>query len=170
MTRITPPLLAEAIFELERMCTQSQLRLGDEIFAQQPTLLGAILVLKRFGANDTQIGIALHVLCVAWLAMKRYEFRKGLKWPVISERVFEQCMQRLTAQAGFIEGLSSDLQHQAVKQQTDAHEEPHLLAFALDHLRDHGVLNIQTEAEKKVVLGTLCIVECIARSTPQSGY
>ncbi|TXH07044.1 MAG: hypothetical protein E6R09_00710 [Rhodocyclaceae bacterium] len=170
MTCITPPLLAEAIFEFERMCTQSQLRLGDEIFAQQPTLLGAILVLKRFGANDAQIGIALHVLCVAWLAMKRYEVQKGLKWPVISERVFGQCMQRLTARANFIEGLTSDLQHQAVKQQTDAHEERYLIAFALGHLRDNGVLNIQNEAEKQVVLSTLCIVECIAVSAPHKGH
>lgn len=96
MTRITQAILAESVVELERMGTQAQLGLGDEIFARQPTLLGAVVVLRRFGANDAQIGIALHVLFVAWLAMKRYEVQKRLRWQVISEDVYDQCMQRLT--------------------------------------------------------------------------
>lgn len=169
MTRITQAILAEAVVELERMGTQAQLRLGDEIFARQPTLLGAVVVLRRFGVNDAQIGIALHVLFVAWLAMKRCEEQKKLKWPAISEDVYDQCMRRLTAQTRFAEGLPRDLQEQAVKQQTDEHAERYLLAFALGHLREHGVLNIKSDAEKQVVLSTLGIVECITSSAPRTG-
>ena len=169
MTRITQAILAEAVVELERMGTQAQLQLGDEIFARQPTLLGAVVVLRRFGANDAQIGIALHVLFVAWLAMKRCEVQKRLRWPVISEDVYDQCMQRITARAGFAEGLPADLVEQAVKQQIDEHEERYLLAFALGHLREHGVLNIKSDAEKQVVLSTLGIVECITSSAPRTG-
>lgn len=169
MTTITPIILAGAVVDLERMGAQSQLCLGDEIFAHQPTLLGAIIALKRLGANDAQVGIALHVLYVAWLAMKRYEVQAGQSWPVISERVLEQCMQRISARAGFIESLSQTLRQQALKQQTDAHEERHLLAFAINHLRDHGVLGIKSNAEKQVVLGTLGIIECIAHSAPRPG-
>jgi hypothetical protein len=169
MTRITQAILAEAVVELERMGTQAQLQLGDEIFARQPTLLGAVVVLRRFGANDAQIGIALHVLFVAWLAMKRSEAQKRLRWPVISADVYDRCMQRLTAQTHFAEGLPRYLQGQAVKQQTDEHKERYLLAFALGHLREHGLLNIKSEAEKQVVLSTLGIVECITNSAPRTG-
>lgn len=169
MTRITQAILAESVVELERMGTQAQLGLGDEIFARQPTLLGAVVVLRRFGANDAQIGIALHVLFVAWLAMKRCEEQKKLKWPAISEDVYDQCMQRLTARASFAEGLPPELQQQAIRQQTDEHKERYLLAFALGHLRENGVLNIKSEAEKQVVLSTLGIVECITSSAPRTG-
>ena len=169
MTQITLAILAEAIVELDRMGTQAQIDLGDEIFARQPTLLGAVVVLRRFGANDVQIGIALHVLLVAWLAMKRCEVHKRLRWPVISGDVYDQCMQRLTARARFTEGLPPALQEQAVKQQTDEHEERYLLAFAFGHLREHGVLDIKSEAEKHVVLSTLGIVECITSSAPHTG-
>jgi len=111
----------------------------------------------------------LHVLFVAWLAMKRCEVQKKLKWPTISEDVYDQCMQRLTAQTRFAEGMPPELQQQAVKQQTDEHKERYLLAFALGHLREHGVLNIKSEAEKQVVLSTLGIVECITNSAPRTG-
>jgi hypothetical protein len=81
MMRIAQAHVAEAMRAVERMGTQQQVQLGDEIFAQQPNLLGSIVVLRGMGASDTQIGIALHVLFVAWLAMKA----SGHRWPVISE-------------------------------------------------------------------------------------
>lgn len=166
MTRITQSILAEAVVELERMGTQAQLDLGDEIFARQPTLLGAVVVLGRFGANNAQVGIALHVLFVAWLAMKRCEAQQKLQWTVISDDTYDQCMQRLTARVGFTEGLPPDLLARAVKQQTDDYDERYLLAFAFGHLREHAVLDVKSDIEKQVVLSTLGIVECITSTAP----
>jgi hypothetical protein len=167
MTRITQPILAEAVIELQRMGAQAQLRLADEIFARQPTLLGAVVVLRRLGVNDDQLAIALHVLFVAWLAMKRCEVQQKLQWPAISEDDYDVCLQRLTARVRFAEGLSPDLQEQAVKQQTEDYAERYLLAFAFGHMRDHGVLGVQTEAKKQVMLSTLGIVECITYTAPR---
>lgn len=167
MTRITQAILAEAVVELERMGAQAQLRLGDEIFARQPTLLGAVVVLRRFGANDVQIGIALHVLFVAWLAMKRCEAQQGVRWPVITEDDYDLCMQRLTARVNFGQGLSSSLQDEAVKQQTDNYPQRYLLALAFGHLRENGVLAVNSDAEQQVILSTLGIVECIAHTAPR---
>jgi hypothetical protein len=101
--------------------------------------------------------------------MKRCEVQKRLRWPVISADVYDQCLQRLTARLGFTEGLPPDLLQQTVKQQTDEHEERYLLAFALGHLREHGVLNVKSEAEKQVMLSTLGIVERITSSAPRTG-
>jgi len=164
MTLITQAILAEAAVALQRMGTQEQLRLGDEIFAHQPNLLGSVIVLRRMGASDAQIGIALHVLFVAWLAMKH----SGQQWPVISEDVQDLCMQRLTARVRFAEGLPPELLRQAVQQHTDEHDERYLLAFIFGHLREHGVLEVKSEAEKYMLLCALNIAECLAYSAPRT--
>lgn len=158
MTRIAQAHVAEAVRTVERMNAQAQVRLGDEILAHQPNLLGSIVVLRRMGASDAQIGIALHVLFVAWLAMKA----SGHRWPVISEDSQDLCMQRLTARMRFVEGLSPELLQQAVAQHISEHAEPQLLASAYGHLRESGVLGARTEAEKYVLLAALNLVECIA--------
>ena len=160
MTRIAQAHVVEAVRAVERMNAQRQVQLGDEIFAHQPNLLGSIVVLRRMGASDAQIGIALHVLFVAWLAMKA----SGLSWPLISEDDQDLCMQRLTAKVRFVEGLPPKLLQQAVKQHISEHAEPQLLAFAYGHLRASGVLGARNEAEKYVLLAALNLVECIAFS------
>jgi hypothetical protein len=167
MTRITQIILVDAVIELERMGQQAQMRLADEIYARQPTLLGAVVVLRRFGVNDDQLAIALHVLFVTWLAMKRCEVQQNQQWPVISEDDYDVCLQRLTARVRFTEGLSPALQEQAIKQQTDDYGERYLLAFAFGHLRDHGVLEVKTEAQKQLMLSTLGIVECVTNTAPR---
>jgi hypothetical protein len=161
MTRILQAHVARAL-RIGRMDAHEQLRLGDELFAQQPNLLGSVVVLRRLGASDPQIEIALHVLFVAWLAMKA----TGLRWPVISEADQDLSMQRLTARVRFAEGLPPDLLRQAMEQHTGEHTEQPLLAFAFGHLRESGMLEVRTEAEKYVVLATLNLVECIAFSAP----
>lgn len=164
MTRLAQAHVAEAMRAVERMNTQQQVQLRDEIFAQQPNLLGSIVVLRRMGASDTQIGIALHVLFVAWLAMKA----SGYRWPVISEDHQDLCLQRLTARLRFADGLSPDLLQQAVAQHISEHAEPQLLAFAYGHLRESGVLRARSQAEKYVLLAVLNLVECIAFSAALS--
>lgn len=162
MTRIAQAHVVEAVRAIERMNAQGHVQLGDEIFAHQPHLLGSVVVLRHMGASDAQIGIALHVLFVAWLAMKA----SGHCWPVISEDDQDLCLQPLTARLRFVEGLPSKLLQQAVKQHISEHTEPQLLAFAYGHLRDSGVLGAWSETEKYVLLAALNLVECIAFSGP----
>ena len=138
-TRITQVMIAEAVVELERMGQQAQLRLADEIFARQPTLLGAVVVLRRLGASDAQISIAVHILFVAWLSMKRCEAQRKIRWPLITEDDMDLCMQRLTARIGFAEGLSAKLKDAAFKQQADDAPERNLLAFAFGYMGEHGL-------------------------------
>ena len=162
MTRLTQVMIADAVVELERMGQEAQIRLADEIFARQPTLLGAVVVLRRFGASDAQISIAAHVLFVAWLSMKRCEAQRKIRWPLITEDDMDLCMQRLTARINFAEGLSAELKDAAIKQQTDDYPERYLLAFAFGYIGEHGLWAVNSDAEKHVLLGALGIVECIA--------
>jgi len=75
-------------------------------------------------------------------------------------------MQRLTARVRCVEGLSPKRLGQAVEHHTGDHREKYLLAFAFGHLRDSGLLEIKTQAEKYVVLAVLNLVECIACTAP----
>jgi hypothetical protein len=164
MTHITQAILGEAVLAVQRMTVPERLRLADDIFAQQPNLLASVLVLKRVGASDAQIEVAIHVLFVAWSAMKS----SGLQWPVISEDTQDVCLKRVTARVRIVDKLSPKSWRQAARQLTDAHDEQNLLAFAYGHLRDNGLLGISTEADKYVVLSTLNLVECIAFSAPRA--
>lgn len=164
MTCIAQAHVVQAMRTIEHMDAQQQLRLGDEIFAHQPNLLASIVVLRRMGASDAQIGVALHVLFVTWLAMQA----SGHQWPVISEDDQDLCMQRLTARVRFAEGLSVELTRQAVEQHIGEHREQHLLAFAYGHLRANAMLAVRSDAEKYVVLAALNLVECIAFCSPRT--
>lgn len=162
MTRITQAILAEAILDLERLGAQAQVTLADEIYARQPTLLGAVLVLKGFGASNAQIGIALHVMFVAWASMKRCTAKSKVRWPAITEDDHDLCMQRLTARINFIEDLPADLRDEATKQQVADYPEPYLLAYAFGYLREQGISAVNSDLDKQVWLSSLGIVECVA--------
>jgi hypothetical protein len=43
-----------------------------------------------------------------------------------------------------------------------------LLAFAIGHLKEAGLLGIRTNAEKLAVLAVLNVVECVAHGAPGS--
>jgi hypothetical protein len=158
MGRITTPVIAQAHLGVQRMSLAQKVALTDEIFKEQPTLLASILVLPRMGVAMEQLDVAIHVLLVAFQAMKR----SGHQWPVVTEDIQEGCLQRLTARARFNEGLPPELVAQIVQQFCDEHAERYLLAFVYGYLGDHDLWAVRTEAEKYLVLATLNLVECIA--------
>ena len=79
MARITAPVIAQAHVSVERLSMAQKVALTDEIFKEQPTLLASILVLPRMGVAMAQVDVAIHVLLVAFQAMKR----SGHPWPVV---------------------------------------------------------------------------------------
>ena len=158
MGRILLEVLGRAVLDVERMSPAQKVQLGDEIFAQQPNLLAAILVLPRMGVSALQLEVPLHILLVSFQAMKR----SGHVWPRISEELQEQCLQRLTAQTRFREGLPPHLADQVVTQFHEEHPERELLAFIYGHLREHDMMGVRTEAEKYLMLAALNLAECIA--------
>lgn len=165
--RITQAALARAIRAVEVMKREQKIGLADEIFQYQPNLLASILVLPSMGVNMSEVEIALHVLLVAFEAMKC----GGHTWPVVSEQVQEMCLQRLTGHMRFNEGLPLKTANELVRKFCDEHREQQLLAFAYGHLGDHKLLGVQTDAHKPLVLAVLNLVECIAYvgALPKSG-
>lgn len=105
-----------------------------------------------------QLEVPLHVLLVAFQAMKR----SGHTWPLVTEDVQEACLQRLPARTRFNEGLAVELAEQIVAEFCAEHAERYLLAFAYGTLGEHDLLCVRSDAEKFLLLAVLDLVECIA--------
>jgi len=121
-------------------------------------LLASVLVLQRMGVSLQQMDVPIHILLVAYQAMKT----SGHTWPVISEDTQEACLRRLTGRIRFAEGLGRGLLQRSAQQYIDEHREPYLLAFAYGYLQDNDLLGARTEAEKSLMLATVNLVDCIA--------
>lgn len=158
MGSLTQAVMVQATIDVNAMTAAQKVHLADEIFVQQPNLLGSILVLPRMGVSMLQLEVPLYVLLVTFQAMKR----SGRAWPTISEDVQEACLQRLTARLRFNEGLPAGLVDQVVTQFCEEHAERYLLAFAYGYLAEQDLLRVRTEEEKFLLLAVLNLVECIA--------
>jgi hypothetical protein len=159
-------VIADAATAFAAMTVPQRVTLGDEVFAEQPNLLASVLVQQRMGASLPQIEVLLNLLFVAHQAMKR----SGLRWPLITEATQERCLQRLTGRLRFAHGLAPAQFQQALQDAIDDHREPYLLAYAYGHLREHGLLKIDTEPQKYLVLAALNLVDCIADTAPPHSH
>jgi hypothetical protein len=158
MTLLTQAVMVRANIDVDRMNAQQKVELADEIYVQQPNLLASILVLPRYGVDMLQLEVPIHVLLVAFQAMKHC----GQALPTISEDVQETCLRRLTAMMKFTEGVPPDLVAQMITKSCVDHPERYLLAFVYGHLGQHDLLRVRTDAEKFLLLAALNLVECVA--------
>jgi hypothetical protein len=163
MPLITQAVLAQAAVAVDAMGQAERVGLADEIFAHQPNLLASVLVLQRMGASLQQMDVPVHILLVAYQAMKL----SGHVWPLISEDIQDSCLQRLTGRVRFTQGLTARALRRSVQQYIDRHSEPYMLAFAYGYLKEHNLLAARTEAEKSLLLATLNLVDCIAFVAPR---
>jgi hypothetical protein len=161
---ITQAVMIQADIDVRAMDSAQKVHLADQIFAQQPNLLASILALPRMGVGLVELEVALHILFVSFLAMKR----SGHVWPIVTEDVQDRCMQRLTARARFNEGLPGNLAQQMVHQFCDEHPQRYLLAFVYAYLGDHDLMQVRTDAEKFLVLAALNLAECVAFAGAQT--
>ena len=148
MTLLTQDVMVQANIDVNRMSAQQKVQLTDEIYVQQPNLLASILVLPRYGVDMQLLEEPIHVLLVAFQAMKHC----GHALPTISEDVQETCLQRLTATLKFSEGVPPDLVEQMITKFCVDHPERYLLAFVYGHLGQHDLLRVRTDAEKYLLL------------------
>lgn len=156
--RLTQWVVIEADVAVRQMSHDQKVRLADEIYAQQPNMLAALLALPGMGVDMEQVEIALHTLFVTFQAMKL----SGHQWPLVTEDIQDGCLQRLTARARFNEGLPEELAKKLVEQFHTEHAERYLLAFVYSWLDEHDLMAVRTEAEKYLMMAALNLVECVA--------
>src|SRR5690606_7640051 len=126
MAVITQAGLAQATIAVDAMGLAERVQLADEVFAHQPNLLASVLVLQRMGVSLPQMDVPIHILLVAYQAMKTSRHT----WPVISEDIQESCLRRLTRRIRSTRGSGRRSLQRTIQQYIDEHREPYLLAFA----------------------------------------
>lgn len=150
--------MVRANTNVDCMSTQQKAELADEVYVQQPNLLVSVFVLPRYGVDMLQLEVPIHVLLVAFQAMKHC----GYALPTISEDVQEACLQRLMATMRFVEGLPPDLVEQMIPKSCVDHPEHCLQVFVYGHLGQHDLLRLRIGAEKFLLLVALNFAECVA--------
>ncbi len=136
ITLLTQDVMVQANIDVNRMSAQQKVELTDEIYVQQPNLLASILVLPRYGVDMQLLEDPIHVLLIAFQAMKHC----GHASPTISKDVHETCLRRLTATSKFSKGVPPHLFVQMITQLCVDHPERYLLAFVYGHLGQHDLL------------------------------
>lgn len=162
MTSISSRVLAHAEIHFNRLSFDERLKLADEVHEHQPNLFFSVLALQLQGSTLEQIEVVLSLLFVYYTAMRI----SGHRWPVVSEDDQQRCLGRVTGRVRFIEGLTAQMQSQAVSDAITAYPEKPLLAYLYGKFKDHGHIGIDTEAQKMMMLVALNMVECIADTAP----
>jgi len=163
MASISSRTPADAVLHVEGMRFAERERLAHEVDARQPKLFASVVVLQRQGATLVQMEVLLNLLLVFCVAMRI----SGSDWPVVSEDAQDRCSKRVSRRARFIEGLSPQLQAQAVADAVVDYSEQLLLALVFGKFTQGELLTIKTQAEKMLMLAALNRVECIAQTAPR---
>jgi hypothetical protein len=143
MTSISNRLLVDAVLCVERMAFKERERLAEEIHDRQPNLFFSVLALRLHGATLEQIEMVLNLLLVFYEAMKT----SGKAWPVISE---------VSSKRKPFRTLSRTIPSSSCSHTSS-------VSFG-----EHGLLGIESETEKMLMLAALNLVECIAETAPKS--
>jgi len=158
MSRISPQALCLAIQKVRAMSMGQKEQVVDELFREQPSMLGSFLVQKQMGVSFEKMEFLLDILLICFQAMKE----SGLTWPLITEDDQDKQLARYVAAVKFGEDLSASLQDLAMKQYIESHPEQYLLAFVTVETKDWLSRILPEETDKFVILAAANLVNCIA--------
>ena len=88
----------------------------------------------------------------------------GYAWHVVTEEHQERCLARFAGRIRFLEGHANEQKATTVSDVVTTNSEQRLLAFVSDELRFHGLMLVDTDTKKFLVLAALGMVECIAEA------
>ncbi len=160
--RISAETLARAVHEVTALDHNAQLALCDEIAAEQPNLLAAILAATRMRPGAVEADLLVKILMISFRAMRL----SGHRWALIREADQERQLTRLTGSVRFAADLAGGLQDLAETSFIAEHPEPMLLAYVLHELNTWlqrpDVRGAELEQDKFVMFAALNTVQCIA--------
>jgi hypothetical protein len=163
--RISIENVATALKKVRSMDSAAQIALADEIFENQPNLLGSCLVQQNLGVGNNGLELLLNILLVCYQAMKE----SGFEWPMISEDEQERQLKRMVGAVKFSRGFSNPrMSNAASEQYLESHPERALLAFVLNEcnewLAQIASRHSEAESDKFALMASFNLVNCIAYS------
>jgi hypothetical protein len=158
MAKVSNKNLASALRKVCLLNIKDKELICDEIFKEQPNLLGSVIVQQRLGNSLEDIDVLLEILIVLHFSLKE----AGIRISKISEREQEHQLRILKETILFSEGLGQHLLKSSVDQYVSNHKEPILLAYVINAMQDAGFFERKEENLKYLIQAGVNLVACIA--------
>lgn len=158
MSRISRAALCRAIATVRAMDRAQKEALGDELFRDQPNMLGSVLVQHQLGVSPEKMEFLLELLFICFQAMKE----SGLDWPLITEDEQDRQLARYVGSVKFGDDLNEMLRERAMRQYIKGHPEQELLAYVTVETKDWLFRIVPDDTDKFVMLAAANLVNCIA--------
>lgn len=158
MSRIAREALCRAIEKMRVMGRAQKEALADELFRDQPNMLGSVLAQHQMGVSPEKMEFLLELLFVCFQAMRE----SSLDWPLITEDEQDRQLARYVATVKFGEDLNETLRDRAMHQYIEGHPEQELLAYVFVETKDWLLRIVLEESDKFVMLAAANFVNCIA--------
>lgn len=158
MPRISIEHLASATAQVRGMTLAQKAAVMDHVHAQQPHMLGSLLVQQQLGVSLERMDVLANILLICFLAMQKARRR----WPVITEDLIEQQMDRFVGAMQFQSALSREIGERALGEYIRQHPEQPLLAVVNAELTA-GLAGLPPlESDKHLMAAAINYVNCIA--------
>lgn len=154
MVKISIESLQKAITRADNLSIDEKVVLFDKIYIDQPNVLASILVQKQLGNSLEHIEVLLNILLVSYLSLEE----AGISIVQISEEEQELQMEMLVTRVSNIDSAKVD----SIKDYINANSERLLFAYACDEMTKAGLLELQEESSKYLIMAGINIVNCIA--------
>ena len=158
MSRISVKVVAQAIADVRVLDMKQKEHLLDELFRDQPNMLGMFLVQQRMGVSFEKMDFLLNILITCFQAMTL----SGLAWPLISIDEQDRQMARHVASVRFGADLGGKLEERAMAQYIENHPEKALLAYVMTETANWLKRIEPEESDRRVMLAAVNFVNCIA--------
>jgi hypothetical protein len=157
MAKINLNELVKAIDVVKEMDQKTAETHINEIFTEQPHMMGSVLTLKKIGYQQAQIQVLLNILLVTHLALKF----SGVRIKQVSEAELKAHMM---AYADYFKLLEEQGPAWQDKQQkyADGHPENYLMAFVNNTMYEAGFTKMEPGKGKFLVMAGTNIVNCVA--------
>lgn len=156
--KISNKHLIRAARKIEKMGRKRKELLCDDIYKDQPNLLGSVLVLGTMGEDMNDVDILLHILMTLYLTLKEAK----LSIPKISEQTQAQELKKLTESVKFQEGMGDSMSVESVKQYISSHKQSMLLGYVVSKMNDSGFQYKSHENSKYLMMVGINLVNCIS--------
>ena len=130
----------------------------DDVHEQQPHMLGSLLVQQQLGVSLERMDVRANILLICFLAMQKARRR----WPVITEDLIEQQMDRFVGAMQFQSALSKDIGERALGEYISQHSEQPLLAIVNAELTAGLAGPAPRESDRHLMVAAINYVNCIA--------
>ena len=130
----------------------------DELFRDQPNMLGMFLAQQHMGVSFGKMDFLLNVLITCFQAMTL----SSLAWPLISVDEQDRKMTRHVASVKFGADLGGKLEERAMSQYIETPPGKVLIAFVMTKTANSLKRIEREDSDRHVMLATVNLVNCIA--------